>query len=54
MVSGEVYPRKMLVEECPPDKQDDIDYIFSLLDWEKNIDPHYKQALLSARRLSPP
>jgi hypothetical protein len=43
VVSGEVYPRKMLIEECPPDKQDDIDYIFSLLDWEKNIDPHYKK-----------
>jgi len=33
----------MLVEECPDDKKDDIDYIFSLLDWEKNTDPHYKQ-----------
>ena len=22
---------------------EDIDYIFSLLDWEKNVDPHYKK-----------
>ena len=43
VVSGEIYPRRMLVEECPPDKQDDIDYIFSLLDWEKNTDPHYRK-----------
>ncbi len=43
VVSGEIYPRDMLVEECPEDKKDDIDYIFSLLDWEKNIDPHYKK-----------
>ena len=43
MVSGEIYPRDMLVEECPEDKKDDIDYIFGLLDWEKNIDPHYKK-----------
>lgn len=43
VVSGEIYPREMLVEECPEDKKDDIDYIFSLLDWEKNVDPHYKK-----------
>ncbi len=43
VVSGEIYPREMLVEECPEDKKDDIDYIFGLLDWEKNVDPHYKK-----------
>jgi len=43
VVSGEIYSRDMLVAECPPDKKNDIDYIFSLLDWEKNIDPHYRQ-----------
>lgn len=43
VVSGEIYSRDMLVEECPDDKKDDIDYIFSLLDWEKNTDPHYKK-----------
>jgi hypothetical protein len=42
VVSGEIYPREMLVAECPEDKKNDIDYIFSLLDWEKNIDPHYR------------
>lgn len=43
IVSGEVYPSEMLDEECPKDKKMDIDYIFSLLDWEKNVDPHYKK-----------
>jgi mannose-6-phosphate isomerase class I len=43
VVSGEIYPRDMLVAECPPDRKDDIDYIFGLLDWEKNIDPNYKK-----------
>ncbi len=43
VVSGEIYPRNFLVDECPEDKKDDIDYIFSLLDWEKNIDPNYKK-----------
>ncbi len=43
IVSGEIYPPEMLDEECPEDKKGDVDYIFSLLDWEKNIDPHYKK-----------
>lgn len=42
IVSGEVYPPEMLDEECPVDKQGDLDYIISLLDWDKNVDPHYK------------
>lgn len=43
VVSGEIYSREALVEECPEDKKNDMDYIFGLLDWEKNIDPHYKK-----------
>lgn len=43
IVSGEIYPREMLVEECPESEKDNVDYIFSLLDWEKNVDPHYKK-----------
>jgi hypothetical protein len=43
VVSGEIYPRDFLTAECPTDKKDDIDYIFGLLDWEKNIDPNYKK-----------
>lgn len=43
IVSGEVYPYEFLVENCPEDKKQDIDYIFSLMDWEKNVDPHYKK-----------
>ncbi|GHT79735.1 hypothetical protein FACS1894130_09370 [Spirochaetia bacterium] len=43
VVSGEIYDRSFLVAEVPQDKKDDIDYIFSLLDWEKNIDPNYKK-----------
>ncbi|AEF81095.1 hypothetical protein [Leadbettera azotonutricia] len=43
VVSGEIYPREFLVAECPPEKKNDIEYIFNLLDWEKNIDPNYKK-----------
>ena len=43
ITSNEVYPYEFLVENCPADKKHDIDYIMSLMDWEKNIDPHYKE-----------
>ena len=43
ITAGEVYPYDFLVENCPPDKKRDIDYILSLMDWDKNIDPHYKK-----------
>ena len=40
---NEIYDKSFLNENCPEDKMEDIDYIFSLLDWEKNVDPHYKK-----------
>lgn len=40
---GEVNPYEMLVENCPEDKQRDLDYVMSLIDWEKNVDPQYKE-----------
>jgi hypothetical protein len=43
IVDGEIYPYSFLVENCPEDKKRDIDYILSLMDWEKNVDPHYKR-----------
>lgn len=43
ITSSEVYPYEFLVENCPEDKKRNIDYILSLMDWEKNIDPHYKK-----------
>ncbi len=43
ITSNEVYSYEFLVENCPPDKKRDIDYIISLMDWEKNIDPNYRK-----------
>ena len=43
ITSHEVYPYEFLVENCPEDKKRDVDYVMSLMDWEKNIDPHYKK-----------
>ena len=42
IVSGEVYPPRMLDEELPEDKKS-VDDVIALMDWEKNIDPHYRK-----------
>jgi len=46
----EIYPQEFLSENCPDDKKRDVDYIMSLMDWDKNVDPHYKR---SHRRRGP-
>jgi hypothetical protein len=43
VTSGEINPYEFLAENCPEEKKRDVDYILSLMDWEKNLDPHYKQ-----------
>ncbi len=43
IAAGEVYSQDFLVENCPEDKKMDLDYVISLMDWEKNVDPHYKK-----------
>lgn len=43
ITSNEVYPYEFLVENCPEDKKRNVDYVMSLMDWQKNIDPHYKK-----------
>lgn len=43
VATGEVYPYDFLVENCPEDKKRNVDYILSLMDWEGNIDPHFKK-----------
>jgi len=42
-VGEEIYPHEFLSENCPEDKKRDIDYIMSLMDWEKNVDPDFKK-----------
>lgn len=43
VTDGEVNPYDMLVNDCPADRKQDLDYILSLLDWEKNTDPQYRK-----------
>ncbi|HBE80741.1 MAG TPA: hypothetical protein DDW65_23595, partial [Firmicutes bacterium] len=43
VTAGEVNSYESMVENCPENKKQDIDYIMSLLDWEKNVDPNYRE-----------
>ena len=43
VATGEVYQHEFLVENCPEDRKRDVDYVLSLMDWERNIDPHFKR-----------
>ncbi len=43
ITADEVYPYEFLTENCPDDKKRDVDYVLSLMDWEKNVDPNYKK-----------
>ena len=43
IVDNEIYTFDFLVENCPEDKKNDLDYVMSLMDWEVNIDPNYRK-----------
>lgn len=41
MVEGRAVPWELLVKDVPPEHHHDLDYILSMLDWEKNVDPEF-------------
>jgi len=43
VVAGEVFSRDGIDNSCPEDKKGDMDYIMSLLDWEINVEPNFKE-----------
>jgi hypothetical protein len=43
LVEGREVPWELLVKDVPEDKQQDADFIVGQLDWEKNVDPTFKQ-----------
>jgi len=43
VAGGEEYPYEFLAENCPDDKKRDVDYILNLMDWEKNLSPHFRR-----------
>lgn len=42
IVEGRFVPWSLLVKDMPPEKHEDLDFIIGQLDWEKNVDPHFK------------
>ena len=44
LVEGREVPWSLLVKDVPPDKHQDLDFIIEQLDWEKNVDPNFKQS----------
>jgi hypothetical protein len=43
IVEGRYVPWSLLVKDVPPDKHQDLDFIIDQLDWEKNVDTHFKE-----------
>ena len=42
IVEGRYVPRDLLVKDIPTEHHDDLDFIVDQLDWEKNVDPHFR------------
>ncbi len=42
IVEGRYVPWSLLVKDVPTDKHHDLDFIIEQLDWDKNVDPHFK------------
>lgn len=42
IVEGRPVPRSLLVKDMPTDKHQDIDFIVDQIDWEANVDTHFK------------
>lgn len=44
LVEGRVVPWSLLVKDMPAEKHQDLDFIIGQLDWERNVDPSFKQS----------
>src|SRR5205809_4031586 len=44
LVEGREVPWSLLVKDMPKEKHKDLDFIVNQLDWEANIDPHFKES----------
>ena len=44
IVEGRYVPWSLLVKDMPPEKHQDLDFIIGQLDWEKNVDTHFKES----------
>ena len=42
LVEGRSVPRSLLTKDFPADRHDDLAYLVDALDWDRNVDPHFK------------
>ncbi len=48
-------PKELLVKDVPKARQNDLDYLVSLLDWDLNIDPYfYENRYMPPKPVAPP
>jgi hypothetical protein len=43
LVEGREVPWSLLVKDVPEEKKQDLDFIVEMLDWERNVDPYFKE-----------
>ncbi len=43
LIEGREVPWELLVKDMPKEKHRDLDFIIGQLDWEKNVDPYFKE-----------
>jgi hypothetical protein len=43
-VEGRITPWELLVKDVPADKQQDLDYIIGMLDWDANVNPRFGES----------
>jgi hypothetical protein len=43
LVEGREVPWSLLVKDMPPEKHQDLDFIVGQLDWERNVNTHFKE-----------
>jgi hypothetical protein len=43
MVGDRAVSRELLVKDVPKERQQDLDYLVEQLDWQGNVNPHFKQ-----------
>jgi hypothetical protein len=58
IVEGRYVPWSLLVKDMPADKHQDLDFIIGQLDWDKNVDTHFKDSnyiepIVDAQRSGP-
>ena len=44
LVEGRDVPWELLVKDVPEDKHQDLDYLVEQLDWDRNVDPKFKES----------